>query len=117
MKKHGVMHFRINCDMFVARKKEFATALEFITEAVKHEDCGEDIFTDADEAISKLLPFVDDNAYIAYRISECPDDPDTKGYWAFVDGHGIGHMQVWLIDMDAVRVRKGGTEIDGDNTY
>ena len=103
VKTYGVMHFNIDCDAFVAPKREFNTAEEFITRAVDYEDAGYDLFPERDNAIEKLLPLVvSDGYYIVHRCSYHPTDYDLNDWWELVTFSGRGHIPIWYIDMEKV---------------
>ena len=101
----GVVHFNIDCDLFVGKQSEYPTATAFLKDAFK-EDAGDEVqeqngWSEA-ETFEKLLPFVENNGYIVHRVGECPSDPDLDDWWEFVDRPGRGHIKVWTLDIEKV---------------
>lgn len=105
--KHGVMHFNIECDMFVAPKKEYPSADSFLKDAIG-EDAGYELrhkngWNDK-QVFDYLLPYVAADGYIVHRVGWCPSDTDIDDWWEFTKLSGRGHMKVWYLDMESVDV-------------
>ena len=102
--KYGVWHWTIECDIYVANKKCFQTAEEFVKGAMK-EDAGWDLQNEyhltEKEVFEKLLPFVCGDKYIRYNVGYNFYAEDF-GTWEFVNKTGRGHVPVWSLDMEEV---------------
>lgn len=99
---YGVMHFSIDCDLYVASKEIGWTANEFLKEAFK-EDAGYELASERGwneaEVFNKLFPFVKDDGYIVHRVGPHPVDYDVEDWWEFVKVSGRGHVKVWYLDI------------------
>lgn len=116
LKNYGVMHFSIDCDIFVAPRKEYLTAQEFLKAAMA-EDAGyelaEDKLWNEAEAFNNLLPYVKDDAFIVHRVGYCPSDTDLDDWWEFVRNPGRGHMKVWYLDIHEIEDRQAPSSTGG----
>ena len=101
--KAGVMHFGIDCDMYVAAKSLFETAEEFLSRAVD-EDAGDEFAKSREEAMTLLRPFVKEG-YVVYRCTPHPSDADLEEWWEFTKSSGRGHSPAWYVDMEEVRTQ------------
>jgi hypothetical protein len=103
--KYGVWHWNIECDIWVANKKLFKTAEEFLNEGIQREDVGWELQNDnkwsLKEVFEKLLPFVHGDKYIRYNVAYNFYAEDA-GTWEFTPKAGRGHVPVWTLDMEEV---------------
>ena len=102
---YGVMHFNIDCDLYVVAKTTGMTAQEFLKGALA-EDAGYDLGSEKGwneaEVANHLFPFVKDDGYIVHRAGTHPTDYDVEDWWEFVKHPGRGHVKVWYINMEEV---------------
>ena len=107
-KELGVMHFNIECDIFVAHRDLYQAATGFVEDAIE-EDAGYEIASemgwDEEQLRIFLLPYVYDDGYVVHRIGGCPDN-DIDDWWEFMNNPGRGHIKVWYLDMAKVELPK-----------
>lgn len=105
-KDYGIMHFKIECDLFVAHKDLFVDASSFLMEAIHKEDCGIDIAIkngwDKTQVFNAFIPSVKNDGYVVSRIGYWFYSESNEPHYEFVKTKGRGHIPVWYIDMDEV---------------
>jgi hypothetical protein len=117
--KYGVWHWTIECDIWVANKKCFKTAEEFLNNGIQVADLGWELQNEQKlslkDLFEKLLPFVHGDKYIRYNVAYNFYAEDS-GTWEFTKGAGRGHVAVWSLDMEEVekllpdKQEKGGVK-------